>query len=51
MSKPKNNKLIPAKIIKKVTGKIAALSCGAASIWGLKQPKEPPNSKALKFVR
>jgi cyclic lactone autoinducer peptide len=37
MSKPKNNKLIPAKI----TGKIAALSCGAASIWGLKQPKEP----------
>lgn len=37
----KNNKLIPAKIIKKVTGKIAALSCGAASIWGLKQPKEP----------
>lgn len=32
---------MPALVIKKVAGKMAKVSCGAASYWGLHQMKEP----------
>lgn len=41
------NKHTVAKLIKKTAGKVACYSCGAASIWGLRQPKEPENLKAV----
>lgn len=34
-----------AVIIKKIAGKMADFSCGAASAWGLHQPKEPTSCK------
>ncbi len=41
----KNNKPIVATVIKKVADKMAAVSCGAASVWGLHQIKEPKSCK------
>ena len=29
-----------ASLIKKIAGKMADISCGAASVWGVYQPKE-----------
>lgn len=41
-----NNKTnVPAVVIKTIAKKMANVSCGAASCWGMYQPKEP---KALK---
>ena len=42
----KSNKA--ARLIKKVTGKMADVSFGAASIWGVYQPKEPVSVKKIK---
>lgn len=41
----KNNKPIVATVIKKVADKMAVVSCGAASAWGLHQIKEPKSCK------
>lgn len=43
--KKKTNKAISATIIKKVAGKMASVTFGAASIWGLHQIKEPKAHK------
>lgn len=37
-NKKKNAKF--ASLIKKIAGKMADISCGAASCWGVYQPKE-----------
>lgn len=34
-----------AKAVKNIAGKMAQISCGAASMWGLYQAKEPKNLK------
>lgn len=34
-----------AVIVKKIAGKMADVSCGAASCWGLHQAKEPKKCK------
>lgn len=44
MTSEKNVKI--ASVIKKIAGKMADAACGAASVWGLHQPKEP--NKPLK---
>ncbi len=41
----KNNKAIVATVIKQVASKMAKVSCGAASVWGLHQIKEPKPCK------
>lgn len=41
----KNNKAIVATVIKQVANKMATVSCGAASAWGLHQIKEPKSCK------
>lgn len=41
----KNNKIIVATVIKKIASKMATVSCGAASVWGLHQIKEPKSCK------
>lgn len=39
--KNKKKNVKTASFIKKVVGKMADISCGAASVWGVYQPKEP----------
>ena len=34
-----------ATVIKKIAEKMADVSCGAASCWGIYQPKEPKSPK------
>lgn len=41
--KVNKSKKITAIVIKKTAEKFASYSCGSASIWGLKQAKEPEN--------
>ncbi len=41
--KKKANKA--AKVIKKVSGSMAKVSFGAASVWSIYQPKEPKQIK------
>lgn len=36
---------VVAETIKKIAGKMADVSCGAASAWGLYQTKEPKSCK------
>ncbi len=43
--KAAKNKTKTAIIIKKIAGKMADISCGAASCWGLYQTKEPKKCK------
>ncbi len=41
----KNNKPVSATVIKKVANKMATVSYGSASVWGLHQIKEPKPCK------
>ncbi len=34
-----------ALAVKKIAGNMARISCGAASYWGMYQPKEPKSCK------
>lgn len=43
--KNKNKNVNSAALIKKIAGKMADISCGAASFWGVYQPKEPASVK------
>lgn len=36
---------VVAKVVKKAAAKIADVSCGAASYWGMYQTKEPKSLK------
>lgn len=47
MLKIKNCKKKTAKFIKKTAYKAASYSCGAASMYGARQPKEPENLKSF----
>lgn len=44
--KKSNDRL--ALTIKSIVGKMADISCGAASCWGIYQPKEPKAHKVIK---
>lgn len=47
-NKKKNVK--SAALIKKIAGKMADVSCGAASFWGVYQPKEPASLKKTQKI-